>query len=400
MPVPGEFPLQYSPSIDADLVQRARDLRPLIETGAAEAERQRRLPEATVTALTEAGLFKLTVPRRYGGHEAGFATFLAVHAEIARACGSTAWVCTLLNVCNWAAGIAPEPVREEIFGADPDARACGVLSPSGTAIPTGDGYLVTGSWGFASGSLHATWAMLGVQVSGDDGRIVAFGNVMVPIDQLTIKDTWHVAGMRGTGSNTLIADDVFVPAHRLIPVALGADQPDNHPDEPLYRSSLVPALAVVLTGPQLGLARAALDRTLDTIGRRGISYTFYDQAIQAPSTQFEVARATELIDTAALHMFRSAADIDQAAAQGRPLDVTERLRVRMDTGYAITRARQAIDLLLDVNGASSFAESNPLQRIWRDSATAARHAVANPSISAEAYGRALLGIQEQMTPLS
>lgn len=399
MPVPGDFPLQYCPSIDADLVQRARDLRPLIAAGALEAEQERRLPEATVGALAEAGLFKLTVPLRYGGHQTNFATFLAVNAEIARACGSTAWVSTLINICNWATGVVSDQVREDVFGTDPDARVCGVLAPTGTATPTGDGYTVTGSWGFASGSLHATWAQLGVRLTDDGGQVVGFGNVVIPMDQITIKDTWHVAGMRGTGSNTLIVQDVFVPAHRYTPLSFGSDQPDNHPDEPLYRSSVVPALALVLAGPQLGLAQAALDHTLATIGKHGISYTFYDEAIKAPSTQFQVAQAAELIDTAALHVFRSAAYIDQAAAEGRPLDVVQRLRVRMDTGYAITRVREALELLLDANGASSFAESNPLQRIWRDSSTAARHAIASPSISAEAYGRALLGIEEQMTPV-
>ncbi|MFB4308387.1 acyl-CoA dehydrogenase family protein [Actinomadura sp. GTD37] len=399
MSVLGDFPLQYSPSIDADLVRRARELGPLLTEQTVAAERERRLPETSVAALTEAGLFKLTVPRAYGGHQANFATFLAVNAELARSCGSTAWVSSLINICNWAVSLGPDEVREEIFGTDPDARVCGVLAPSGTAVRSGDGLVVSGSWGFASGSLHATWGMGGVQVLGEDGQVAEFGNVVMPMKELTIKDTWHVAGMRGTGSNTLIAQEVFVPARRYTPLAFGSDQPDLHPGEALYRSSLVPSLALILAGPQLGLARAALDHTLATIGKRGISYTFYDHAIQAPATQHHVAEATELIDTAALHVFRSATFIDQAAAEGRALDVTERLRVRMDTGYAIGRCRQAIDLLLDVNGASSFAESNPLQRIWRDSATGARHAIASPTISAEAYGRALLGIQEQMTPV-
>nr|WP_237556359.1 acyl-CoA dehydrogenase family protein [Streptomyces sp. SID5914] len=391
--------MQYSPSIDAGLVQRARDLGPRIAAGALETERDRRLPESTVGALTEAGLFKLTAPRRYGGHQANFATFLAVHAEMARACGSTAWVSTITNICNWTVGTASERIREDVFGADPDARVCGVIAPSGTAVPTGDGYSVTGSWGFASGSLHATWALVGVKVTDGSGQVTGFGNIVIPMDQITVKDTWHVAGMRGTGSNTLVVENVFVPAHRYTPLSFGADQPDNHPDEPLYRSALVPALALVLAGPQLGLARAALDHTLATIGKHGLSYTFYEEATKAPSTQFQVAQAAELIDTAALHVFRSATHIDQAAAEGRHLDVTERLRVRMDTGYAVTRVREAIELLLDANGASSFAESNPLQRIWRDSSTAARHAIASPGISTEAYGRALLGIEEQMTPI-
>ncbi|MBL7501956.1 acyl-CoA dehydrogenase family protein [Frankia sp. CNm7] len=388
--------MQYSPSINADLVGRARDLRPLIAANAARVELDRQLPEATVGALTEAGLLKLTVPRRYGGHETNFATYLAVSAEIARACGSTAWVTALINICNWAVCAAPDKAREDVFGADPDARVCGVLAPGGTATPTGDGYRVSGSWGFTSGSPHATWAVVGVQVA-NGGRAVEFGNVLMPMAELTIKDTWHVAGMRGTGSNTVVAQDVFVPAHRFIRLSFGGDQPDNHPDEPLYRSSMVPSLALVLAGPQLGLARAALDHTLATIGKRGISYTFYDHAVEAPFTQFQIAQATELIDTAALHVFRSAAHIDQAAIEGRAMEITERLRVRMDTGYAITRCRQAIDLLLDANGASSFAESNPLQRIWRDSSVAARHAIASPSVSAEAYGRAVLGVEEQMT---
>jgi 3-hydroxy-9,10-secoandrosta-1,3,5(10)-triene-9,17-dione monooxygenase len=397
--MPGDFPMQYSASIDAELVQRARDLGPLLTEQAPVAELERRLPEVSVAALTAAGLFRLTVPRAYGGHQTNFATFLAVNAELARYCGSSGWVSSLINICNWAVGLGPDKAREEIFGADPDVRVCGVLAPSGTAVRSGDGLIVSGSWGFASGSMHATWGMGGVQVLGGDGQVVEFGNVVMPMAELTIKDTWHVAGMRGTCSNTLIAQDVLVPAHRYTPLAFGSDQPDLHPDEPLYRSSVVPSLAVILAGPQLGLARAALDHTLATIGKRGISYTFYDQAIQAPATQLHVAEAAELLDTAALHMFRSAAAIDRAAAEGRHLEVTERLQVRMDTGYAISRCRQAIDLLLDVNGASSFAESNPLQRIWRDSSVAARHAIASPTISAEAYGRALLGIQEQMTPV-
>lgn len=399
MSVPGEFPQQYSPSIDTELVQRARDLHTLFAANAAEAETQRRLPDSTVGALAEAGLFKLTVPRRYGGHETNFATVLAVAAEVARACGSTAWVTTLINICNWAACVAPEEVRADIFGADPDARVCSVLALSGTATHTDDGYRVSGSWGFASGCMHATWATVGVQIVDEAGQVVQFGLAGIPMDQFTIKDTWHVAGMRGTGSNTLIAEDVVVPTH-LVPSFSWEDEPlDNHPDEPLYRTALVPALILVLAGPQLGMARAALDHTLATIDGRGIAYTFYDQAVRAPSTQFQVAQAGELVDTAALHIFRAATLVDQAASEGRAVAVTERLQVRMDTSYAVTRCRQAIDLLLDVNGASSFAEANPLQRLWRDSAVAARHAAVIPGISTEAYGRALLGIKEQMTPL-
>ncbi|MEV4177952.1 acyl-CoA dehydrogenase family protein [Nonomuraea sp. NPDC049709] len=395
---PWDFPLQYDPTMDGELVTRARQLRPLLAENAARTETDRRLPDDSLAALTEAGLLNLTVPKRYGGHEAGFTTFLGVTAELARACGSTAWVVTLLNVCNWAAATYPDQARDEVFGAGPDARTCGVVAPTGIARPVEGGYTVTGSWGFASGCLHAGWALMGVAVTDDAGRTVDHGSVLMPMAELDIKDTWHVAGMRGTGSNTVIATDVFVPAHRYQRIALGPQAADPHPGEPLYRSATVPVLALVLAGPQLGLARAALDHTLETVGKRGISYTFYESSSQAPSVQFAVAEAAQLIDTTALHVFRAARDIDTAAADGRSLDLTERMRVRMDTGYAVSCARRAIDLLIDVNGASSFAEKNPLQRIWRDANTAGRHAVASPEISREAYGRALLGV-DQMTPM-
>ncbi|MCF2525703.1 acyl-CoA dehydrogenase family protein [Yinghuangia soli] len=396
---PWDFPLQYATAIDRELVARARNLRPLLAENTGRAEAERRLPDETIAALAGAGLLKLTVPKRYGGHEAGFATFLGVAAELGRACGSTAWIATLLNVCNWAVGTYPTETRDEIFGADPGATTCGVLAPTGTARRVGGGYQVTGSWGFASGCLHADWTLMGVAVIDDAGQTVDHGNVLMRMSEVAIKDTWYVAGMRGTGSNTVSAEDVFVPDRRFQRLALGPDAAtDPHPGEPLYRSAVVPVLALVLAGPQLGLAQAALDHTLATIGERGISYTFYEQAAQAPSVQFAIAEAAQLIDTAALHVFRAAHDIDTAAAGGEAMDVTQRMRVRMDTGHAVACTRRAIDLLIDANGAASFAEKHPLQRIWRDANTAARHAVVGPDISKEAYGRALLGL-DQMTPM-
>nr|WP_240918257.1 hypothetical protein [Rhodococcus sp. 14C212] len=132
---------------------------------------------------------------------------------------------------------------------------------------------------------------------------------------------------------------------------------------------------------------------------RGISYTFYDKANDSGSTQLDMAQAASLVDTAELHCFRAAADIDAAARGAEYPDVLSRARVRMDVGVVATRAREAMDLLLSVQGAGSFAEGSPLQLKWRDLETGSRHAVVNPSISAEAYGRALLNVDEQVTPL-
>lgn len=386
----------------ATLVERAAALVPLLRENAARTEQDRRVVEENIEALTEAGLFKLTVPRRFGGHEADFRTFLQVSTELARGCGSTAWVATLINVCNWIVGLTSDEAQQEVWGQNPDARVCGVLAPSATSRAVEGGQVITGRWGFASGSLHSQWASLGFPIVDASGAQIDQGMALIPMTELGIEDTWYVAGMRGTGSNTLVADEVFVPDHRIMSVtrAVHGEYATPHKDEALYRSALVPVLALVLAGPQVGLAKAGLDVVTGSLAKgKGISYTFYEKASEAPSTQIQLAEAAQLIDTAELHMLRAADDIDAWAAGGEYMPFIDRARARMDTGYIARRSREALDMLLSIHGAGSFAEASPLQRIWRDQETGSRHAVVNPAISSELYGRALLGIEQQVTPL-
>ncbi|UZG59669.1 acyl-CoA dehydrogenase family protein [Rhodococcus opacus] len=388
--------------LSVELPRRATDLAELLRANASRADAERRVPEENIEALAAAGLFKLSVPARFGGHQADFSTFLKVTSTLGRECGSTAWVATLINVCGWLSGLYPDQAQREVFGADPDARICGVIAPNATTTAVDGGLVVTGKWGFASGCLHSQWAMLGVPVVDENGTQIDQGLALIPMSELTLEDTWYVAGMRGTGSNTLIADEVFVPAHRIISVtqAIEGVYPTEHKDEELYRAAFVPVLSLVLVGPQLGLAQGALEVVKGSLAKgRGISYTFYDKSTDSGSTQINMAQAASLIDTAALHCFRAAADIDAATTSTEYLDFGTRARVRMDVGVVATRAREAMDLLLTVQGAGSFAEFNPLQLKWRDLETGSRHAVVNPAIAAEAYGRALLDVAEQVTPL-
>ncbi len=385
-----------------ELIAAAASLVPLLRKNAAQTEQDRRIVDENITALQDAGMFKLSLPKRFGGYELPWRTTLQVGAELARGDGSTSWAATLINVCGWLSGLYPERAQQDIFAGHPDARVCGVLAPTATSRAADGGQIVTGRWGFASGCLHAQWAVLGIPVVDASGEHVDQGLALFPMSDLTIADTWHVAGMRGTGSNTLEAHEVFVPSYRImsVPPAVTGEYPTEHHDEQLYRSAFVPVLAIVLTGPQVGLAWAALEIVLDSLAKgRGISYTFYDKSRLAPTSQLQVAAAAQLIDTAFLHLMRAADDIDRAAASGEYLDFLVRARVRADVGTIARNCREAVDLLLNVHGAGSFAEANPLQRIWRDLEVCGRHAVVNPEISAELYGRALLGVEEQITAL-
>ncbi len=390
-----------SRALRAELVGRAREIVPVLAANAAKTEADRRVAEENITLIDEADLFAIMKPKRFGGFETDFRTKLEVSRELARGCGSTAWATTLMNVCSWFGGLFPDQAQRDVWESAPGNRIAGVLAASSEAVQVEGGYRVTGRWGWASGCLHAQWAELGIPVPNADGEVVDQGLVLIPMSDLSIDDTWFVAGMRGTGSNTLVAKDVFVPGHRVIslPAAIGGRYGTEHTDEALYRSAFVPAAALVLAGPQLGLAQAALELVLEKAPKRTISYTFYETQTEAPTVQLAVAEAAMLIDSAHLHAYRAAADIDAAAEVGVYPEYHARARVRADTGWAIQQAREAIRVLVSAHGASAFAEASPLQRIWRDSEVASRHAVINPAISYEVYGRSLLGITDGVTAL-
>ncbi|MFL1380808.1 acyl-CoA dehydrogenase family protein [Nocardiopsis protaetiae] len=385
----------------ADLLDRVRELRPLLEKNAARGEEDRRVAEESITALTEAGAFRLTQPRRYGGYEAPMRTVLDVCAAVAEGDGGTSWVVSLNAVCQFMAALYPERAQDEVWGDNPDAKVSGVLTTTSESVRVEGGHRVTGRWYYNSGSWHADWAVLGVPVTDADGEVVDHGLALVPFTDLDIEETWFVAGMRSSGSNCLVGKDVFVPDHRMIsvpPTIEGAHLPD-HPDSPLYRSPFVPFLALILAGPQLGMGRRVLEIVTEKASRKAISLTSYTTQADSVGFQLQLAEAAQLIDTAHLHAYRAADDIDRAAAAGVYPGPKERARVRADTSWVMRHITQAIDLLMFAHGSGGFAEVSPLQRMWRDSAVAARHAVALPAVGLKVYGKALLDREDRITPL-
>ena len=394
-------PLAVDTPSAAELVARATELKPLLAGNAAQGEIDRRVVEESIQALTDAGLFKISVPQRYGGYETSMRTMLDVSAAVAEADGGTSWVVTLVNVCNWLIGLMPEQAQDDVFGADPDAKVSGVLAPTAQTRKVDGGWRVTGKWYYNSGSWHATWAVMGIPITDENGNVVDQGCALIPRSDMSFEETWFVAGMRSSGSNALIAGDVFVPEHRVlsVPPAINGVYGTEHTEEVLYRSALIPVLSLVLIGPQLGMGRAALDYVIEKAAKKPISYTFFTAQKDSVAFQLQIAEAARLIDTAHLHAYRAAADIDEAAARGEYPDYARRARIRSDVGYVADTITRAIDILLSAHGAGSFADVNPLQRIWRDSATAARHAIVGPQVAYEVYGKSLLGVDEPITPM-
>ena len=383
------------------LIARARDIRPLLERNAAQTDSLRRLPDEVVAALRDRGLCRLMIPKRFGGYQTSIRTYIEVMEEIGRGCGSTAWVASLVNVCEWLAGLFPERAQQDIWGADAHAWIAGSLAPNGVAVPVDGGWRVSGRWPWASGSLHAQWVACGIHMENERGEMTNLGLSLMPIGDVTVEDTWFMVGMKGTGSNTIVARDAFVPEHRFLPYppAFQGQYRTEHVDEPVYRVALVPVTVLILAGSQLGAARAALEYVIAKGNTRGITHTTFQRQADSSGFQILVADAAMKIDTACLHAYRAADDLDRAADAGRHPDLTERARVRMDTALAAKYAREAVELLVQAHGTSSLADHNPLQRLWRDVHVASHHAITEWQVNLEVYGRALLGVEPNITHL-
>lgn len=389
------------PSSSTEVIERVRQIQPLLADNAAQGEQDRRVVEDSITALVDAGAFKIAQPKRYGGYESSMRAMLDLSSAVGEADGGTAWVVTLCNVCAWMLGLFPQQAQDDVWGNNPDAKVSGVVAPTGETTKVDGGYRVSGRWYYNSGSWHADWAEVGIPITDENGEAVDQGLALIPREDLELEETWFVAGMRSSGSNCLIATDVFVPEHRVlsVPAAIEGEYGTEHTDEVLYRSAFVPILSLVLAGPQLGMGRKVLEIVRGKAAKKAISYTYYTAQSDSVAFQLQLSRAAMLIDTAHLHAYRAADDIDRAAEAGTYLDFTTRARVRADTSWVLDSVTKAIDELLFAHGAGSFAEVNPLQRLWRDSAVAARHAVTLPAVGYEIHGKALLERDDQITPL-
>ncbi|MGI5253932.1 acyl-CoA dehydrogenase family protein [Actinacidiphila glaucinigra] len=393
--VPGG-PVQAGPTSES--VAAAAALQPLLRKHAARGDRDRVVPPEIVHALSDAGVFRLLTPKRYGGQEADLRTLTDVSEALGEADGSAAWVGMIISVTNWLACLFPDQAQEEVFGADPDARVTGVAAPTGIGERVAGGWRVSGRWSYNSGAPYATWAAVGALLQDEDGAVADQALVLIPASELVIEDTWHTAGMRGTASNTLVARDVFVPAHRILSVTEAAEgvYPRSPREEELYGASFGPMLLLCLLGPLLGLGKAALDVVVRAAVSKPLSFTVHNRQADSVGIQTQVAEAALKIETARLLTHRATSQVDQAAAAG-PLEYAARAHIRAEAGYAARQILEAIGILLDAHGASAFAEANTLQRIWRDANTAARHAGLIPAVGLEVYGKTLLNVNERVS---
>ncbi|MEV0569064.1 acyl-CoA dehydrogenase family protein [Dactylosporangium sp. NPDC050588] len=375
-----------------ELVRRAAALRPTLRARTGWAEEHRRLHDETIEALADAGLFKLRTPKRYGGYAADATTLVDVATELGHADSSASWVTAVYWIPTWMAGLFPQAVQDEVFST-PDVRICGTLSPSALARSAEGGIVVNGKWGFISGAHHAHWqeiiAILAPE-SGEPYPVMA----LVPMSDLLVVDDWHTSGLRGTGSVSTVAQELFIPQERVVPLpAVLQGSAAGAGAEAMHQVPLLPVASASSVGTVLGMTRAAKESFFKRLPNRKITYTGYDSQRDAPLTHFQVAEAATKSDQAAFHAHRLATTVDEKAAAGLPWKLEERARARHDMGTAVRLAKEAVDILASASGGSSVYQDVPIQRIAHDLHTINLHALMNPNTNAELYGRVLCGLE-------
>ena len=382
-----------------ELVARAAALKPVLRERQRETERNRRVPDETVADLKEAGLYKVQQPARYGGYQFDVGTFVRCASEIGAGCGSTGWVYSTAAQHQWQIGMYDVAAQDEVWGDDPYQISASSYSPGGTAVEVDGGYRITGKWLYCSGVLNADWMILGARIAKDSNSdTYTQGYILVPKAQYSVEDNWDVMGLIGTGSNDVIIEDLFVPAHRMLTLeqALSGNPPGAAVnDHALWNIPFFAAISLCLCGAAMGMAQGALETYIDQISvrkTRGAALSQPQSMADFPTIQARVAEAAAAIDAAQHLVARDCDDIMRVMREGRPLTTEERARNKGDLSFAVKMARRATDLLFESVGGAGLSNDSVTQRFWRDLHSASKHISLNWDMCSTLYGRVSLGL--------
>jgi resorcinol 4-hydroxylase (FADH2) len=384
------------PSV-SELLDRAHAIAGIARERSRQTEAARRVSDDMIERMRQAGLFRVMQPSAYGGFEYGFDVFVQVQATIASGCGSTGWVYGLLASQQWLIACFSKAAQDEIW-RDPGALSTGTYAPVARAVAVDGGYRVTGSGSFCSGCDNVQWQFLGGMIPQAEGAAQP-GFFVLRTEDITIDDNWHVMGLAGSGSKTIVANNAFVPTHRAVTFAelLNATAPGMRANaNPLYKQSFLAVLPIAIVTPVVGMAEGALAAFLDMAKvrtTRGAVAGGNRKMAELTTVQLRAAEAAACIDAARLLLFRDLAEAFDMAARGEAVSLDVRLRNRRDQAFCVRLSLQAIDALFLAAGGQGLFLDHPLQRFWRDAHAAGAHISLNWDSAGSMFGQYLLGLE-------
>ena len=389
----GEF--RFRDELADELVARARAVRPLLESKAGQHEEDSELSQEVIDKLTEIGAFSMAGPSRVGGSGQSSRSMARVAAELAKGCPSTAWVYTIYNSCLWLASKLPAGIQEQMF-ANGIPRICSPQNGMGQLVADGDGYRLTGRWSYATGSHHAAWTMVPA-LSPEQLPTLA----VLPMSAVELDHTWLVSGMRGIGSDTVVANNARVEASMcaafsniMVTPPVTVDTSDLEPCDYWVNYPLLRAKAL---GVLVGCAEGLLEVVAGKSGGP-IIYSKYAHKSDSAAYHFAIGEAAAKIQAARRLVDSSCARIDAVACEERVQTVEERTEARGEGAVVISLLSYAVERLMDLGGSSGFS-AGPAQRYWRDFHISTRHVIFNAQISYEQVGRHVLGIEPAILEL-
>lgn len=370
------------------------DLLPAIRARAALTEDLRQVPTATIEELQRIGFFTLLQPEQWGGMQADPVMFYDAVRRIASACGSTGWAAGILAVHNWHLALFDQQAQEDVWSQDPNVRVSSSYAPMGAGQVVDGGYLVSGSWNWSSGSEHAAWAFLGGPVI-KDGRPVDFGSFLIPRTDYVIDDVWHVVGLRGTGSNTIVVKDVFVPRHRFLSYKAmndGTAGGYRTNTAPVYKMPWGTVHPTSISTPIVGMAYGAYEAHVEHQGKRVRAAFAGEKSKEDPFAKVRIAEAASDIDAAWRQLMGNVGEEYALLCAGQEIPFSLRARARRDQVRATGRAIASIDRLFEAAGATALMNNQPLQRFWRDAHAGRVHAANDPERAYLIFGNDAFGL--------
>ena len=371
--------------------QRLLDIQGLIAAHAMEAEQQRYPVEKVWSAIRRTGLFYLYVPKTFGGMGHGdLEAMIDLCTIIGEGCASTAWGAVQCLQNQWLIARFPERFQQEIWGTFPYVTAAGSAFPLGKATRVDGGFRLTARYRWGSGVMYSQWVFGFAQVDDPDGKQPVYC-MMWPIEEGTVLDTWHFDGMCGSGSHDYAAEDLFIPEHRTLNAeVLSQGMPDRA--TPLERIPPPVIIPIILSLPILGAARGAVKAYRKRLSTGGPDGGPVDRALHHAC----LARADLAVSIAELTIRDAARRLQDDFSRSASISQAERTKVRAVGAYAVEMCKNALRSISDISGSSAHHLSNPIQRALRDVTILGTHVAIDPNVTAELYGRDLVGIASEI----
>jgi indole-3-acetate monooxygenase len=389
------------PHADATLMEAARRIAPVIREHNQEAERERRLSPPVLAALHEAGLLRMCTPRSLGGLEADPLTRALVIEEISAHDTAAGW--SLANPLDWAYLCArlPDEGAEEIYSRGADIVIAAQFGRPMQAAPLQGGYRITGRAPFVSNCHDANWiATTAIVMAGDQSRAEGEPEAVMaylPRESCEVIDTWHVMGMRGTGSNDVAVTDVFVPRARTFPF-VPEFTPGSHYQGTLYRFPLIGIVASNLPPLVLAVARRAIEE-VSALAQGKVPATARTSLRERSSAQAKLAQAEAVLRAGRALLYDTLSDTWQATLAGKTFSLTQKADVLLAMTHAVSSAVKAVEVMYSVAGTSGIYTRNPLERYFRD-VQVLRHHAFGAETRYETVGQVYLGLPPDFPALA